>query len=71
MAGRLLAADAPELVLGRGLGHEIVHAGFGGDGGGGHRIVAGDHEGADAHFAELGEAFLDAALDHILQLDHA
>ena len=64
----LFVADALELVLGRRLGQEIVDPGFGGDGGGGHRIVAGDHDGADAHAAQLGEAFLDAALDDVLEL---
>ena len=69
MACRLFLADAFEFVFRRGLRHEIVHAGFGGDGGGGERIVAGDHDGADAHLAQLGEAFLDAAFDHVLQLE--
>ena len=58
-------------VLRRGLRHEIVHAGFGGDGGGGQRIVAGDHHGADAHLAQLREALLDAAFDHVLELNDA
>ena len=57
-----------EFVFRRGLGHEIIHAGFGRDRGGGERIVAGDHHGADAHLAELREAFLDSAFDHVLQL---
>ena len=55
----------------RRLRHEIVHARFGGDRGGGERIVAGDHHGADAHLAQVREAFLDAAFDHVLELDHA
>ena len=45
--------------------------GFGGDGGGGQRIVARDHHGLDAHLAQLREAFLDAALDDVLQVDDA
>ena len=68
---RLLVADAPQFVLGRGLRHEIIHAGFRGDRAGGERVVAGDHDGADAHFAKLREAFLDAAFDDVFQLDHA
>ena len=60
-----------ELVLRLGLGQEIVHAGLGGDGGGGELVVAGDHHGADAHLAQLGEAFLDAAFDDVLELNHA
>ena len=34
-------------------------------------IVAGDHHGADAHFAKLGEALLDAAFDDVFQMNHA
>ena len=68
---RLFAADIGELVLGRRLGEEIIHPGLGGDGGSGHRVVAGDHHRADAHGAQCGEAFADAGLDHVLQVDHA
>jgi hypothetical protein len=67
----LLLADQPQLVLGRGLGQEVVDAGFRGDGGGGHRVVAGDHHRAQAHAAQVGEAFLDVGLDHVLQVDDA
>ena len=67
----LFLPDAFELRFRRRLRHEIVHAGFGGDGGGGERIVARDHHGADAHLAQLREAFLDAALDHVLELHDA
>ena len=45
--------------------------GFGGDGRGGQRVVAGDHHGADAHPAQLGEALADAALDDVLEVDDA
>jgi hypothetical protein len=68
---RLLLADAGELVLRGRLGEEVVDAGLGGDRGGGQRVVAGDHDGADAHRAQLGEALLDAALDDVLQEDDA
>ena len=51
--------------------HEIVHAGFGCDRRGGQRIVAGDHHGSDSHLAQLREAFLDSAFDHVLELDRA
>ena len=66
-----MAADQRELVFRRGFGEEIVHARFGGDRGGGQAVVAGDHHGADAHAAQFGEALPDAALDDVLQLDHA
>ena len=65
----LFLADALEFVLRRGLGDEIIHARFGGDGRGGQRIVAGDHHGADPHLAQLRKAFLDAAFDHVLEMD--
>ena len=51
----LLLADERHLVLGRGLGEEVVDAGLLGDGGGGERVVAGDHHRADAHAAQLVE----------------
>ena len=59
------------LSSGRGLGDVVVDAGFGGDRGGGERVVAGDHHRAHAHRAQPGEALLDAVLDHVRQLDHA
>ncbi len=49
----LLLLDVVQLVLGRGLRQEIVDAGFGCDGGRGQRVVAGDHDGANAHGAKL------------------
>ena len=52
----LLAADEGDLVLGLGLGDEVVDAGLAGDRRCGPRVVAGDHHGPDAHPAELGEA---------------
>ena len=65
----LFLANAFEFLFRRRLRHEIVHAGFGGDGGGGERIVARDHHGADAHFAQVREAVLDSAFHHVLQFD--
>ena len=67
----LLLADVGELLLGRRLGEEVVDAGFRGDGGGGDRIVAGDHHRLDAHGAQRGEALLDAGLHHVLEMDDA
>jgi len=61
VAVRLFVADAFEFRFGRGLRHEIVHAGFSRDGCGGERIVAGDHDRLDSHFAKVRKAFLDAA----------
>ena len=53
------------------MGEEIVNSCLPSDCGGGKRVVAGDHDGLDAHCAELIEAFLHAALDHIFQFDYA
>ena len=60
-----------ELLLRRRLGEEVVDAGFRRDGRRGHRIVAGDHDGADAHAAKLGEALANAALDDVLEVNDA
>src|ERR1035441_7740107 len=67
----LLFFDQVHLVLGRGLGEEVVHTGFGRDGGRGQRVIAGDHDGADSHVAQLLEALAHAALDHVFQMHHA
>ena len=67
----LLGADQLELLLGRCLREEIIDAGFSRDCRSGHGVVAGDHDGADAHAAELGEALADAAFDDVLELDDA
>ena len=70
-AALLLALDQRHLVLGRGLGEEVVDAGLLGDGPGGQRVVAGDHHGADAHPAHLVEPLAHALLDDVLEVDHA
>ena len=67
----LLRPDERDLLLGRGLRDEVVDAGLLGDGRRGARIVAGDHHGADAHPAELGEALDESLLDGVLEFDHA
>ena len=67
----LLAADQLELGLGRGLGEEVVDARLLRDLGGGEPVVAGDHDGADAHRAQLLEALAHPVLDDVAQLDHA
>ena len=59
------------LSSGVGLGEKVVDAGLGGDRGGGDRIVAGHHDGADAHCAHCGEALLDARLHDVLKMDDA
>ena len=71
LAFGLLVANELELVLGSCLGKEIIHPGFGRNRGRGHRIIAGDHDGANAHPAQFGEALADAALDDILEVDDA
>ena len=52
----LLLADQLELALGRRLGEEVVDAGLLGDLRRGQAVVAGDHDRADAHRAQLVEA---------------
>ena len=59
------------LSSGRGLGEEVVDAGLRRDGRRRRRVVAGDHDGADAHAPQLGEALADAALDDVLEMDDA
>ena len=63
--------DQRHLVLGRGLGEEVVDAGLVGNRLGGQRVVAGDHHRADAHPAHLVEAFAHALLDDVLEVDDA
>ena len=70
-AACLLLTDELELALGRRLGEEVVDAGLLGDDGRGHRVVAGDHDGADAHAAQLVEALVHPALDDVLQVHDA
>ena len=50
---------------------EVVHARLRRNRSGGHRVVAGDHNGADAHAAKLGKAFADAAFDDVLEVNDA
>ena len=54
--GALLALDQIHLRFGRRLGEKVVDAGLLRDGRGGQRIVAGDHDGANAHRAQAIEA---------------
>jgi hypothetical protein len=70
-AALLLLADQRHLVLGRGLGEEVVHPGLRGDRLRGQGVVAGDHDRADAHRAHLGEPLGHPGLDHVGQRDDA
>jgi len=56
----LLVANELQLVLRSRLRKEVIDAGFGGNRGCRHRIVAGDHHGADAHAAQFGKTLADA-----------
>ena len=71
LAAVLLLADVGELGLGGGLGDEVVDAGLVGDRLGGQRVVAGDHDDAQAHLPEPGEPLLDSRLEDVLELDDA
>ena len=55
-AARLLALDQRHLVLGRRLGEEVVDARLLRDRLRGERVVARDHDGADAHRPQLGRS---------------
>ncbi len=68
---RLVLADELELRLGRRLGEKVIDARLGRDRRRRQTVVAGDHDGLDAHVPQVGESFLDAALDDVLELDHA
>ena len=70
-AADLLALDQRHLVFGRGLGEEVVDAGLGRDRRRGARVVAGDHDRADAHRAHLVEALAHALLHDVLEVDDA
>src|SRR6185312_14969607 len=70
-AVRLLVADIAQLVLGCGLGDEIVDSGFRRDRRRGYRIVAGDHHRLDAHATQRGKAVLDVGLHHVLEVNDA
>jgi hypothetical protein len=61
-SARLVLADQLEFGFGGRFRQEIIDACFGGDRGGGQLVVAGDHDGANPHPAQLRKALLDAAL---------
>ena len=71
MASRLFLPDARQLHFRRGFRHEIIHAGLRRNGSGGQGIVPRHHDGAYAHGPETGEAFLDASLDNVFQINDA
>src|SRR3954453_13750458 len=71
LAALLLLLDQRHLVLRGRLGQEVVHAGLLRDGARGERVVAGDHDGLDAHLAQLGEPLADPFLDDVLEVDDA
>ena len=66
MSLALIVAYHRKLALGSRFGEKIVNSGFGGYRSSGYRVVAGDHDGFDSHFAQIGELFLYALLDDIL-----
>ncbi len=71
LALALFALDQVHLVLGLGLGEKIVHAGLARDHRGSQRIVAGDHDGANAHRAEAREPLFQATFDDVFQINDA
>ena len=71
LAARLLPLDERHLVLGGGLREEVVDARLLGDRLGGQRVVTRDHDGPDAHAAQLVEPLPHALLDDVLEVDDA
>ena len=71
LAAGLLPLDEGHLVLGGGLGEEVVDARLLGDRLGGQRVVARDHDGLDAHAAQFVEPLPHALLDDVLEVDDA
>ncbi len=67
----LLPANQDQFLLGRRFGDELVDAGLGRDGSRGDRIVAGDHDGADRHLAQLLDALTNAGLQRVGESDDA
>src|ERR1017187_4249552 len=67
----LMLTNQRQLRLGRGLGQEVIDARLGGDRRRRELVVAGDHDGADAHAAQLREALANAGLDDVLEFHHA
>jgi len=67
----LLAPDQIHLVLGTSLGEKVINAGLAGNGGGGERVVARDHDSADAHGAELLKALAHTSLHNVFEVDDA
>ena len=66
----LLALDQIHLVFRLGLGKKVVYSGLARNHRSGQRVVAGNHDGADAHSAQPCQPVFQAALDHVLQVDH-
>ena len=71
VAAGLFASDELHLVFWRRLGEEVVDAGLRGDRPGGQRVVAGDHDRADAHSPKFVEPLGQPLLDDILQVHDA
>ncbi|MNN06878.1 hypothetical protein D3C81_1196860 [compost metagenome] len=66
----LVLADQRQLGFRRRFRQEVIHSGFGGNGGSGQWVITGDHHRFDAHFAQFDKAFFDTAFDDILQRHH-
>ncbi len=67
----LLFADQSEFVLRRGLSQEVIDACLAGDECGSERIVASDHDRANAHHPQPVEALLHPAFDDVLEVERA
>ena len=68
---RLVLPNELEFGLGSGLRQIVIDTGFGSNGRGREAVIAGDHDGLDAHAAQFRETLLDATLHDVLQVDNA
>lgn len=60
-----------KLAFGSCFGKKIIHARFCRNGGGGHRVIACNHNGFYAHFTKIRKLFLNALLDNVFQMNNA
>ena len=71
LAARAQAADLALLAVGQHARDHLVHAGLCADGFGRARIVARDHDDADAHVAQLADGLRAVGLEHVRHGDDA
>lgn len=63
-----MVADEPQIRLGSCLSEKIIHPGFCRNRRSRKRVIAGDHDGFDAHALQFSKVFLDTAFHDVFQL---